>query len=194
MTTYTLAVHCNEETPNVYLSSWTNPSQPPGGDVDNPSIDYECVTIGGPSPEPHSERLPVGIDGVISQVANQVQQLLEAQLVGGAVEGLMSLAGECNVLDDHIKTLHIPNITTGVSDDSTITPPQLTTSDNMELVSPCLQRLQAHQSVTLLELQLTSSSGFSMYSSSVQGVSSGGVAGILSCHCYFCRFVGGASQ
>ena len=72
-----------EKVPTVDLSSWTNPSQPSGGDVDNPSIDYECISIGGPLSEPHSERLSASIDHVISQVDHQVKQLLEAQLVGG---------------------------------------------------------------------------------------------------------------
>ena len=168
MTTYTLTVQYNEEAPTVYLSSWTNPSQPPGGDVDNPLIDYECVTIGGPSSEPHPERLPSGIDGVISQVDNQIKQLLEAQLVGGAVEGLMSLAGECNVLD-HIKEFHIPKINPladEVTRKSTVVMP------TAEIASPCLERLQLHKSATptVLGLHLTSSSGLSMYSSSVPGV------------------------
>lgn len=166
MTTYTLTVQYNEESPTVYLSSWTNPSQPPGGDADNPTIDYECVTIGGPSPELHPERLPVGVTNVISQVENQMQQLLEAQLVGGAVEGLMSLAGECNVLD-HIKEFHIPKITD--VNDVVATSPVATPT--MELKSPCLERIQMQKSATptILGLHLTSSSGLSMYSSSVPG-------------------------
>lgn len=164
MTTYTLNVQYNEEAPTVYLSSWTNPSQPPGGDVDNPMIDYERVTIGGPSQELHPERLPAGIDGVIAQVDNQMQQLLEAQLVGGAVEGLMSLAGECNVLE-HIKQFHIPKIT-GANCDVTASP---VATSCAELQSPCLERLQVQKSATptILGLHLTSSSGLSMYSSSV---------------------------
>ena len=166
MTTYTLTVQYNEEAPTVYLSSWTNPSQPPGGDVDNPSIDYEYVTIGGPSPELHPERLPSGINSVISQVDNQMQQFLEAQLVGGAVEGLMSLAGECNVLD-HIKEFHIPKIA-GVNDVVATSPAATPT---VELKSPCLERLQMQKSATptILGLHLTSNSGLSMYSSSVPG-------------------------
>lgn len=167
MTTYTLTVQYNEEAPTVYLSSWTNPSQPPGGDVDNPLIDYESITIGGPSPEVHPERLPVGIDRVISQVDSQIQQLLEAQLVGGAVEGLMSLAGECNVLD-HIKEFHMPKII-DVNADVTASP---VATPATELKSPCLERLQVQQSATpiVMGLHLTSSSGLSMYSSSVPGM------------------------
>lgn len=167
MTTYTLTVQCSEEAPTVYLSSWTNFSQPPGGDVDNPSIDYECVTIGGPPPEQHPERLPVGVDGVISQVDNQLQQLLEAQLVGGAVEGLMSLAGEHNVLD-HIKEFHIPKITP-LADDVTTKCSSSVVLPNVE--SPCLERLKVQKPATptVLALHLTSNSGLSMYSASVSG-------------------------
>lgn len=190
MTTYTLTVQYNEEAPTVYLSSWTSPSQPPGGDVDNPLIDYECVTIGGPSPEPHPERLPSGIDGVISQVDNQIKQLLEAQLVGGAVEGLMSLAGECNVLD-HIKEFHIPKINPladEVTKRSTVVMP------TTEIASPCLERLQSHKlaTPTVLGLHLTSSSGLSMYSSSVPGVADCII--ILLLCMLVCRIVGGAGQ
>ena len=168
MTTYTLTVQYNEEAPTVYLSSWTNPSQPPGGDVDNPSIDYECVTIGGPSSEPHPERLPASIDRVISQVDRQVKQLLEAQLVGGAVEGLMSLAGECNVLD-HIKEFHIPKITPSSEE---ATKRSGVVMPTVQLASPCLERLQSQKSATptVLEFHLTSSNGLSLYSSSVQGL------------------------
>jgi len=169
MTTYTLSVQRSEEPPIVYLSSWTTPSQPPGGDVDNPLIDYECVSIGGPSPVLHPERLPVGINNVISQVDNQMQQLLEAQLVGGAVEGLMSLAGECNVLD-HIKAFHIPKITPAVNDVMTIHSSAVATP-TIELVSPCLERLQVQKSATptVLGLHLTSNSGWSMHASSISG-------------------------
>ena len=168
MTTYTLTVQYNEEAPTVYLSSWTNPSQPPGGDVDNPLIDYECVTIGGTSPDPHPERLPAGIDGVISQVDNQMKQLLEAQLVGGAVEGLMSLAGECNVLD-HIKEFHIPKINP-LADEATRR--STVVMPTVEIASPCLERLQVHKSATptVLGLHLTNTSGLSMHSSAIPGV------------------------
>lgn len=170
MTTYTLTVKCNEEAPTVYLSSWTNPSQPPGGDADNPLIDYECVTVGGPSPELHPERLPVGINGVISQVDNQMQQLLEAQLVGGAVEGLMSLAGECNMLDQ-IKEFHMPNITPSLAGVNA-TQCDIVATPTVELASPCLERLKMQKPATpsVLELHLTSSSGLSIYGSSVQGL------------------------
>lgn len=171
MTTYTLTVQRSEEAPTVYLSSWTNPSQPPGGDVDNPLIDYECVTIGGPSSFLHPERLPVGINSVVSQVDNQMQQLLEAQLVGGAVEGLMSLAGECNVLD-HIKAFHIPKITTPVGNDDVMAPhSNALATPTVELMSPCLERLQVQKSATpmVLGLHLTSNSDWSMCSSSILG-------------------------
>ena len=191
MTTYTLTVKYNEEAPTVYLSSWTNPPQSPGGDIDNASIDYGSITVGGPSPELHPERLPVGIDAVISQVDNQMQQLLEAQLVGGAVEGLMSLAGECNVLD-HIKEFHITNITPSLTDDTTAIQSSAVATPTVELVSPCLERLKAQKSATptVLGLHLTCSNGLSIYSSSVTGILHYNVPlyGI-----FVCRIVGGAS-
>ena len=164
MTTYTLTVRRNDEAPQVYLSSWAHPS--PGGDVDNPTIDYECVTVGAPpQPDMHTDRLSHGVDTILSQVTSQRQQQLEAQLVGGALEGLMSLAGDSSLLD-RIKLFNMA--AAAPAEPSTGCTAPITSE---ELKSPCLDRLQLQKPATphLLEFHLSSSSGYSAHSATIPG-------------------------
>ncbi|XP_065887325.1 histone-lysine N-methyltransferase 2B-like isoform X2 [Dysidea avara] len=162
MTTYTLTVRRNDEAPQVYLSSWAHPS--PGGDVDNPTIDYECVTVGAPpQPDMHTDRLSHGVDTILSQVTSQRQRQLEAQLVGGALEGLMSLAGDSSLLD-RIKLFNMA--AAAPAEPSTGCTAPITSE---ELKSPCLDKLQLQKPATphLLELHLSSSSGYSAHSATI---------------------------
>jgi len=162
MTTYTLTVRRNDEAPQVYLSSWTHPS--PGGDIDNPMIDYECVTVGtSPQSDIHTDRLSHGVDTILSQVTSQRQRQLEAQLVGGALEGLMSLAGDSSLLD----RIKLFNMTAAAEPSFSCAVPIA----GEELKSPCLDRLQLQKPATppLLELHLTSNSGYTAHSATIPG-------------------------
>jgi len=173
MTTYTLTIRRNHETPQVYLSSWTHPS--PGGDIDNPSIDYESITVGGPpQPDVHTDRLSDGVDTILTQVTTQRQRQLEAQLVGGALEGLMSLAGDSSLLD-RIKLFNMTATTAEPSSKHAVP------IASEELKSPCLDRLQLQKTapLPLLELLLTSNSGYAVHSATISGDSIYGAVYLL---------------
>jgi len=105
------------------------------------------------------------VDTILSQVTSQRQRQLEAQLVGGALEGLMSLAGDSSLLD-RIKLFNMAAAAPAEPSTGHAVP-----IASKELRSPCLDRLQLQKPATppLLELHLTSSSGYTAHSATIPG-------------------------